>query len=58
MAVSYSFNNNNKNDDCSSSSEKTGNKIGNNWKKLSGLFSDNASIKQLKNSVKFKTTEE
>lgn len=51
MAVSYSFNNNNKNDDCSSSSEKKDNKIGNNWKKLSGLFNDNSSIKQLKNSV-------
>lgn len=33
--------------------------MGNNWtKKISGLFSDDASIKHLKGSVKFKTAEE
>jgi hypothetical protein len=58
MAVSYNFQN--KNDDNSSESEK--NDIGvanNNWtKKISGLFSDDASIKHLKGSVKFKTAED
>jgi hypothetical protein len=57
MAVSYSFQN--KNDDNSSESEQNGDRVGNNWtKKLSGLFSDDASIKHLKGSVNFKTAKE
>jgi hypothetical protein len=62
MAVSYSFNpKNDKNDENSSdASEQNENKMhNNNWtKKISGLFSDDASIKHLKGSVKFKTADE
>ena len=58
MAVSYNFHN--KNDENSSdASERNDNKRSNNWtKKISGLFSDDASIKHLKGSVNFKTAED
>lgn len=56
MAVSYNFHN--KNDENSSESDKNEGSNHNNWtKKISGLFSDDASIKHLKGSVKFKTAE-
>lgn len=54
MAVSYSFQNHN--EKYSDNEDRNDNKMGNNWaKKISGLFSDDASIKHLKGSVKFKT---
>jgi len=56
MAVSSSFKTTN--DLCSDSSQSPTHEQGmgnSNWvKKLSGLFSDDASIKQLKESVQFK----
>jgi hypothetical protein len=60
MTISYEFKNRNENQSKSSaSSNKQQQENGNNWaKKISGLFSDDASIKHLKGSVKFKTAEE
>ena len=60
MTISYEFKNRN---DERSKSNSSGvvqdDNRSNNWnKKISGLFSDDASIKQLKESVKFKTAEE
>ncbi len=59
MTISYEFKNRNEAQSKSSSSKQDNHDSGNNWtKKLSGLFSDDASIKHLKGSVKFKTAEE
>lgn len=59
MTISYEFRSRNEAQSKSSNStEKQDNKGsgGHNWgKKISGLFSDDASIKHLKESVKFKT---
>lgn len=59
MVVSCSFGNNDQDSSKSRSREKKEKMMGNNWnKKISGLFSDDASIKHLKGSVKFKTADE
>jgi hypothetical protein len=54
MTISYEFKNRNE-----VQSRSSGTSDQNNWaKKISGLFSDDASIKHLKESVKFKTAED
>ena len=58
MTISYEFKNRNEVNSRSSGSNNKQQSSGNNWnKKLSGLFSDDNSIKHLKQSVKFKTAE-